>query len=175
MFCTSWKIIQNCHSGGLRWSTVLLEIHKGVWFLCFPWRIGKWDRRSAGDEERACKCLVSSWSQIKWICQGAWFWSFSPFNLEAEMRKRKKKQNRRQGQGGCGGGQGSETVLGAGRTSWPWGPRLNRMEAILGRGWLRGQEQEWEPCGLEISIDGRMGDSGAQKIWRKLMTYRQSY
>ena len=100
VFCTSWKIIQNCLSGGLRWSTVLLEIHKGVWFLCFPWRIGKWDRRSAGDEERACKCLVSSWSQIKWICQGAWFWSFSPFNLEAEMRKRKKKKPEGRGKEG---------------------------------------------------------------------------
>ena len=101
MFCTSWKIIQNCHSGGLRWSTVLLEIHKGVWFLCFPWRIGKWDRRSAGDEERACKCLVSSWSQIKWICQGAWFWSFSPFNLEAEMRKRKTTTTKKKQKAGA--------------------------------------------------------------------------
>ena len=81
--------MQNCHSGGLCWFTVLLEIHKGVWFHCFPSRIGKWDRRSAGDEERAWKCLVSSWSQIKWVCQGAWFRTFSPFSLGAEMRKKK--------------------------------------------------------------------------------------
>ena len=67
---------------------------------------------------------------------------FFSIQLGSRNEKEKKKKTRRQGQGGCGGGQGSETVLGAGRTSWPWGPRLNRMEAILGRGWLRGQEQE---------------------------------
>ena len=36
---------------------------------------------------------------------------------EKEKNNNNNKKNRRQGQGGCGGGQGSERVLGAGRTS----------------------------------------------------------
>lgn len=66
---------------------------------------------------------------------------FFCIQLGTRYEKEKKKKRKKAGRGGCGGGQGSERVLGAGRTSLTMGPQVELNGAQYLGGWLRGESR----------------------------------